>query len=362
MSDSVRHLLVETIRDPAHAKLFTPAQWDILIRQARSARLLARLDYLLQKAEVAPPEEVRWQFASATTFAESQKRSVRWEIANFQRFFNKTQQPSVLLKGAAYVARNLDVSRGRVFNDIDLLVPKSALERVEERLKWQGWMPAQMDAYDQRYYRQWMHELPPFKHVKRKTTLDLHHAILPETARVRPKTSDLMADMQPVGGGGYLHVLSPVDMVLHSMTHLFHDGELEHGLRDLADLDALIKQFSAEHTDFWDEFLPRAKVLNLGRSAYYGLRYANSVLQTPVPAKILKDSEQFAPPMPGVMDGLFKRALLPDHKSCDDALTGVARWLLYVRSHYLRMPLRLLLPHLVRKAWVARVGSEAAKV
>jgi len=27
-------------------------------------------------------------------------------------------------------------------------------------------------------------------------------------------------------------------------------------------------------------------------------------------------------------------------------------WLLYIRSHYLRMPLHLLVPHLARKAYV----------
>jgi hypothetical protein len=33
-------------------------------------------------------------------------------------------------------------------------------------------------------------------------------------------------------------------MVLHSATHLFYDGELNHGLRDLVDLDDLLRHFS----------------------------------------------------------------------------------------------------------------------
>ena len=32
---------------------------------------------------------------------------------------------------------------------------------------------------------------------------------------------------------------------------------------------------------------------------------------------------------------------------------------LYVRSHYLRMPLHLLIPHLTRKAWMQRFGEES---
>ncbi|MFV0275693.1 MAG: hypothetical protein ACK5HY_00675 [Parahaliea sp.] len=51
------------------------------------------------------------------------------------------------------------------------------------------------------------------------------------------------------------------------------------------------------------------------------------------------------------MDFLFLRAFTPCHSSSRLPLTGLAHFALYVRSHYLRMPLRLLLPHLLRKAW-----------
>jgi hypothetical protein len=36
------------------------------------------------------------------------------------------------------------------------------------------------------------------------------------------------------------------------------------------------------------------------------------------------------------------------------------RWLLYARSHWLRMPAHLLIPHLVRKSLRRRQGSAAA--
>jgi hypothetical protein len=43
--------------------------------------------------------------------------------------------------------------------------------------------------------------------------------------------------------------------------------------------------------------------------------------------------------------------MAPSHPSCDRAFTGMARNLLYLRGHWLRMPPRLLVPHLLRKAW-----------
>ena len=60
-----------------------------------------------------------------------------------------------------------------------------------------------------------------------------------------------------------------------------------------------------------------------------------------------------------MMDALFHRALLPIHPSCDDHFTSAARLALYVRGHWLRMPPRLLVPHLARKA-LRRVRGEGA--
>jgi hypothetical protein len=57
------------------------------------------------------------------------------------------------------------------------------------------------------------------------------------------------------------------------------------------------------------------------------------------------------------MDFLFIRAFRPQQPECRLPLTGLALYLLYLRSHYLRMPLYLLLPHLARKAWMSRFGA-----
>jgi hypothetical protein len=58
------------------------------------------------------------------------------------------------------------------------------------------------------------------------------------------------------------------------------------------------------------------------------------------------------------MDALFLRALMPDHESCNDRWTGLARWLLFVRSHWLKMPVYLMVPHLLRKAFRRVMGKE----
>jgi hypothetical protein len=67
-----------------------------------------------------------------------------------------------------------------------------------------------------------------------------------------------------------------------------------------------------------------------------------------------------APLGEGLMDALLGRALRPPHPSCADRLTPLALFLLYIRGHYLRMPLGLLMPHLFRKAFIARFEPSSA--
>ena len=218
-----------------------------------------------------------------------------------------------------------------------------------------GWISTQHNAYDQRYYRTWMHELPPMTHVTRQTVLDVHHTILPETARLHPDAQKLIEAALPIAGCDGLQVLAPADMLLHSATHLFHEGEFDKGLRDLSDLDALLRHFSQQQTDFWETLLARAVVLNLTRPLYYALRYSTRVLNTPVPPNLLQAARLHAPGwlLLRVMDAVFFRAFRPRHASCDDWLTRPALWLLFVRSHWLKMPLLLLLRHLLHKALIS---------
>jgi hypothetical protein len=60
------------------------------------------------------------------------------------------------------------------------------------------------------------------------------------------------------------------------------------------------------------------------------------------------------------MDQLFERVLVPPHPSCDDWLSSVARFILYIRGNWLRMPPMLLARHLCHKAFVSpRVAAPA---
>jgi hypothetical protein len=203
-----------------------------------------------------------------------------------------------------------------------------------------------------------MHESPPLTHIHRHTVLDVHHAILPETARVTPDAASLLARAGPAGKDPAApHVLAPCDMVLHSMAHLFFNEEHSHALRDLSDLDLLLRHFGAA-AGFWPALHARAEQLGLAGVLHQALRQAQRVLATPVPPEAIAAAAGHAPGRlrARLMDRLWRQALRPPPPDT----TGLAeRWpleLLYVRAHALRMPPLLLARHLATKAWMRLSG------
>lgn len=349
-------LVSRVFRTPDVIRRFSMADWDQLIRQARHAGLLARMHHVLLRngLKEVVPAGARWHFEAAATLADKQQIAVRWELRQIRAALAEFDFPLVVLKGAAYVMASLPAAHGRLFNDIDILVPREKLGAVEAALMLAGWHAVGLSDYDQRYYRRWMHEIPPLQHVRRATVIDVHHAILPDTARYHPDSAKLRSRAVAVEGVPGVYVLATEDRILHSATHLFHDGELPHGLRDLTDLDLLLRDAAADR-NFWPRLTARADELQLSRSLFYALRYVRHFLDTPVPDSVMTALDCVAPNRAtlALMDGIFTRVLAPAHASCADAFTPAARLAAFVRAHWLRMPAHLLIPHLFHKAFIS---------
>ena len=232
---------------PALPRL-TPRQWELLLAQARRCRLQARLARLIDERgwQGEVPEPVHHHLEAARVQAERQRNQVRWEIDRLRVALADVPGPVVLLKGAAYVARDLPPARGRLFTDVAILVARNAIAAAEGSLMAAGWVREALDPYDDRYYRRWMHELPPLKHVWRHTWLDVHHTITPPTSRFPVEGAVLLQRIRPLAPGAQLATLDPADLVLHSAVHLMQEGDFGHGLRDLLDIDDLLLHFGGE--------------------------------------------------------------------------------------------------------------------
>lgn len=349
-------LLLQILQQPEAITGLRLADWDLLLRQARRSNLLAKLYALLDEKSLLEhiPSQPRAHLEWMHVLSNRHEQAVRWEVEQIQKALLKAKEPVILLKGAAYTMAGLPPARGRLFSDIDILVPKNSLDAVEAALTLHGWVTTHHDEYDQRYYRTWMHELPPMQHVKRMTVIDVHHGILPETTVNPPDPAKLFTGARLIEGATNLKVLAPVDMVLHSLAHLFHEGEWGNGLRDLNDIQQLLEYFGRD-AEFWPRLAFRAKELNLTRSLFYTLRYVSQIFRMAIPKEIVESVKSSGPNalLLMLMDRLFIGVLIPKHSDSAAWKLWIAGRLLYIRATWLRMPSALLVRHLFHKAFIS---------
>lgn len=335
--------LIAALQAPGSLTRLDGRGWTTLMALARDHNLLGALAAACSAAAVDVPVVVARHLEGAAQLALRQRQSVIWEAHQLQRALGGLGVPILLLKGAAYVMSDLGLGRGRTFGDIDILVPRASLGDVESRLMLSGWVSSKTDAYDQRYYRQWMHELPPMMHMRRGTVIDVHHTILPLTARHSPDPGRLLARATALASLPSMYVPAPEDLLAHSLTHLMHEGELHNGLRDLHDVDEMARRFGADG-GFWDRFSAAVQGNDLAWPVGLGLHLARAVFGTPVPPGLV--AQMLGGPPPMWLEAVYLRGL-----GMEPSLRGFAEWLVYVRAHALRMPLPLLLRHLAIKGW-----------
>lgn len=324
---------------------FSTEHISLMFSEARRSGVLARLSELQLSSQrsSAIPNCLRSHQISALVHAEAFRRDVLRELVHIERALSQLRTPVVLLKGAAYVAMDMGAAKGRVFSDIDILVTKSQVGPAEGALMLNGWIGGKLDPYDQRYYRQWSHEIPPMTHPGRGTTIDLHHSLVMPTCRVRVDSKKMLEQVIPVEGSNFWWRLKNEDMVLHAVSHLMLNSEFERGFRDLWDIDLLFRQFSGETENFMELLMERALEVGLGNMLKQALFLARRFFGTPIPDWVVADT-----------DGLFVRlvgcAASTRHSDTKPNWQGVADALLSYREMYLRLPNHLLFTHMAHKA------------
>ncbi len=346
-----RQILLRALRAPSICRDLSNWEWESLLALSDRARLTATLAWRLERhgLEDAIPPGARRQLQASRVFADFRNRQILWEMNRVQRVLRKADFDVIALKGGAYLLLDLPLARGRLPADLDILVERKNLATMEDLLLAEGWQTTKLDDYDQRYYREWMHEIPPLRHPERKVEVDVHHALLPMTARIQARPELLWLSARAVEGSRF-KVLAPEDLVLHAVVHLFYDSDFDNRLRDLLDIDELLRFHARREEGFWRRLSRRAADHGLTRPLAYALHCCHRLLDTPVPADA-RLSGTIPPWLLRWMTLLIHQALPPPTTHRFAPLDATARWLLYVRSHYLRMPLRLLLPHLAYKAW-----------
>ncbi|UUX98862.1 nucleotidyltransferase family protein [Sphingomonas sp. J315] len=321
-------LVARALRDPASVLALDAQGWTELLCAARAETLIGSLAHRVEG--LAIPDAAARVLADARAAAEQGRMAALWEAEMARRALVPSGMPVVLLKGTAFVASGLSAGQGRQIGDLDILVPRERIEEAEGLLLSAGWEWVKPDPYDDAYYRRWMHELPPLIHRERDRMIDVHHTILPLTARVTPDAGALIASAEPLGNG--LAVLPPEGMIVHAAAHLFADGDLQGGLRNLWDIRCLLDEFDGSGFD-----------LKLAAcAAQHGL--------TREVARSLRLSEYLFGEGAALTlgDRIYVRRLLA-RDGWGQRTRKLAEMGFYLRGHWLRMPPLMLAKHLWTK-------------
>jgi hypothetical protein len=190
---------VQALHRPALVQGWDLQQWQRVLRLARRLRLLGRLAESLDAAQLLPtvPVPVAETLRAERQYSRWRTGLLRWTVERLSATLAGAGYPLVLLKGSAYVGQGLPIASGRLPSDLDILVPQRHLPDAQALLVATGWAEAELDEHDQRYYREWSHEVPPMQHPVLPVELDLHHNILPPVARVTVAADALLARLAP---------------------------------------------------------------------------------------------------------------------------------------------------------------------
>ncbi len=379
-------LLVKALRSPDGLGGLIADDWTALLTMARAEQLIGTLAHRLSGQDV--PGVVAAILDDARANAEYQRRTALWEADCARRALSGYPGKVVLMKGTAYVSADLVAGQGRHIGDLDIMVARDDLPRVEALLLTKGgWEWVKEDAYDDAYYRDHMHELPPMIHKERDRMIDVHHTILPLTARPMPDAAAMLMDaksladlssylseqnshpelisgsylstlkeskilkqvqhdhsnsLHPSTGSGLtdgLSIFSPTDMAIHCAAHLIADGDLAGGLRNLWDMHCLLTEFSAADPGYFDQLKSRAQHHQLWPAVHRAARLAFQLYGTDIPKQW--------------------RGWNSKDKWYIMRLTARDQWgrssrkpiqlIFYIRSHWLRMPPLMLMRHLWTK-------------
>ncbi|MBC7004722.1 nucleotidyltransferase family protein [Photobacterium sp. BZF1] len=356
--------LVDVLASPIVLDKLTLSELSSILSEARYHNMVSQLYYLSKSYNIynSLPEKFQQHLYSSFLIYDNQRKKFQSEVNSIEETLTPLGIELIYLKGGAYHLQDITMLKGRLMSDLDILVREDALIKAEQQLKRNGWVSVEVSDYDDNFYRNWSHEIPPLKNFLSQVELDLHFNILPKTIKESPGSNILFKQSVPIEKNPMIRTLTPAAMIVHSSIHLFHESEFYKGTRDLYDLVLLIQSFEHEE-DFWGAIIRLQQEIGNGVSVYYALRYCNKIykLETPDYVKDFYDNFKPDPLTLLILDYCFTQVFTNHYPIHRGFFHKVCELILYSRGHLKRMPLKLLVPHFIKKTTLFFKGKQESK-
>lgn len=316
--------------------------WTQLIHEAREQGLFGSIYCYLQQQHYFSliPEKVQHHLWSGFVYAEKQKSTLVLELLELEQTFADVSYPCLLVKGAAYRVAGYHFAQGRIFSDIDILVPPSHFEDARLKLQNAGYLEFACSEYDQNYYRRWSHQNPPLTHYIRGAGIDLHHHIFPVSSKENISVEPLISNATALSGSVFSTPSGPY-LFVHAAVHLFYQDESHKLVKDLVDLWQLYQEIRQQHD--LSALVDAAQQTNTQAAVFYALDTLQWLFNVEIDPHSLQGLTKYA--SPGLRPLL--RTMLSGHR----VSRSIAHQIWFIRGHLLKMGPFTLSYHLIAKSW-----------
>jgi len=217
----------------------------------------------------------------------------------------------IVLKGGALAGRLYENIALRAVRDLDLLLRPDEIPVAESIMQRLGYtQPFPVERYDSHFH------LPPFVPPRGQPRVEIHTGLIRPFFPRQPDLDAMRRRAEPIEVGRVIaRALCPEDQVLHCCLHLAFGDQFVRGVKDLADIDALVRRpnrFDGE------AFVHEVERQGYGRAAYYALERTRRVFGTPIGDANMSRLRRHRLPWPEhrVLESLAETYLtaLPDHQ------------------------------------------------
>lgn len=277
---------LRTIPDPAddcRTSTLPESDWDDLLQQSARHGVTPLLYHRLQTIhpDIVVPPSVTRQLRLAYLENAARNLGLYRNLCKVLAILRRDNIPVIALKGAHLAERVYGSRALRFLGDLDILVRRSDLLKVDGLLLEMGCTPTIHNRVVAKDNNEFVYVMP-----RRDVSLEVHWSLLSPEFPFPIDTDGLWARSEPASIAGVeASVFGPEDLLLHLCLHAGCTHGFEPGMKLFCDINEVVAHFGARLD--WGLVQCRAREWGVVKSVYLTLRMTRELLGTCFPISLL---------------------------------------------------------------------------
>lgn len=345
--------LIDVLRLPTVLLSLDSKSLYQIITEARYLSLLGQLKNTCERNEIWQdlPLFFQQQLISGFHSYEKQKQLLEFEHQELTKQLHGILPSWRYIRGSALQLSEVEAFSGRVKNNIEILISKSFVDTVLQRLLNNGWRYKHITDYEETFYCRWSQQTTPLVHKERRTELAIHYHLLPKTLTHKLKEAPLLHHHTSPSIAHPATLLSPDAMVLHQAIMLFNQVDFHHGLRDIYDLNLQFQHYGQQRL-FWHNLIQLHQQIGKDSSLYLALSLCHELFDLPIPSNMQQflNQSQYQRAIFWLYKERFTEVFnnaFPKHQNSNYRFAVKS---LRFRGRLKRMPIYAIVPHIIKRS------------